>query len=126
MGAYVVPSSMIFAQSVIERGDKLFPVTLSYLQRLYLEVYGPAVFLGWAPACREFPIVKDGEVLSGGNIIVNSFSKFGAYEGRSDNLIPSIARMNKTSPSLTNFYLDTLEWYQLRIPWSMPPRQAAL
>ena len=106
-GAYVAPAYMVLAQSDIADGGKLFPVILSHLHILYLEVYVPAVSLGWAPARREFPLGYYGEGLSCSNIIINSLSKLGAYTGKFDNIIPIIERMNNPSPSLTNVYLDT-------------------
>ena len=51
---YVGPASTILPQSVITKGDELFPACLKHLRRLYPEVYGPGVqplevSLGQAP-----------------------------------------------------------------------------
>ena len=56
---------------------------------------------------QGFSTLKNGEGLSGNNLIINSFSKLGSYAGIFDNLSPSISRMNNPSPSLTHVYLDT-------------------
>ena len=42
--------------------------------RLYPEVYGPAVSLGWAPARRDYHLREDGEILSRGNLIIKTRS----------------------------------------------------
>ena len=107
VGAYVAPASTVLAQSVIAEGDKIFPGILSHLRRMYPEVYGPAVYLGWVPVRREFLIGEDVEVLSSGNLSINSFGKLGTYAGRFDNFSTSIAILNKPSPILTNISLDT-------------------
>ena len=107
VGDYVVPVSTVLTQSMILDGDELFPAILSQLRRLYPEVYSLAIYLVWVTAHREFLLGEDGDGLSGGNLSDNRFSKLGAYAGRFDNIIPSIARMNNPSPSLTNVYIDT-------------------
>ena len=56
---------------------------------------------------QGFSTLKNGEGLSGNNLIINSFSKLGSYAGIFDNLSPSISRMNNPSPSLDHVYLDT-------------------
>ena len=96
---------MVLVESIIEEGEKLFPAILAHLRRLYTEVSGPAVSLGQAPALRESPIGKHGEVLSGFSI--NIISKLGAYAGRFDSLSPSIAIMNNPIPIIPYVYLDT-------------------
>ena len=96
-GYYVEPESTVLAQSSIVEGDEIFPAILSHFRRLYPEVHGPVVYLGWAPARREFPLVEDGERPSGGNLSINSFIKLGTY----------IASINNPSPGLTHVYLDT-------------------
>ena len=50
--AYVAPASTALAQSAILEGGEVLIAILQYLQRLYMEVYGPAVSLGWDPDCR--------------------------------------------------------------------------
>ena len=102
-GAYVAPASTVLAQSAVSEGDELFLVFLSNLRKLYPEVYGPAVSLGWAPERMEFPI-REGGGLSGGTS-VNSFSKLGAYADRFNHI--NLSRMNNLSPNLTTVYLDT-------------------
>ena len=103
----MAPSSTVLIQSMIAEGGEIFPTILWDIQRLYPEVYSPVVSLGSAPAHREFPLREDGEGLSSGNLSINTFSKFGTYAGRFDNLGLIIARVNNPSPSLTNVYLDT-------------------
>ena len=104
-GAYVVPASTALTQSAVVEGEKLFTSILYNLRRLYPEVYGPAVSLGWAPERREFSL-EEGKGLSDGTS-VTILSKLGAYTGRFNNLSPCIARMNNHIPSLTNVYLNT-------------------
>ena len=55
---------------------------------------------------RDFPLGGGGELLSGVNITVNSFSQLGAYVGRFENISPFISRMNNLTPILTNIFLD--------------------
>ena len=69
------PESTVLAQSAIAEEGKLFPTILLHLRRLYPEVCGLAVSLGWVPAHRYFPLGEDGEVLSGGSLSINIFSK---------------------------------------------------
>ena len=92
----MAPASTVLTQYTITEEEKLFPAILAHLQRLYPEVYDPEVFLGRAPACREFPLREDGEGLSGDSI--NSFNKLGSYAGRFDNLSPIISRINNHRP----------------------------
>ena len=51
-GTFVAPASTVLAQSAILEGGEVFIAILQYLQRLYMEVYGPAVSLGWDPDYR--------------------------------------------------------------------------
>ena len=104
----MAPASTVLSQSAIAEGDELFLEILQHPQRLYPEVYGYAVSLSRAPSVRNHHLGEDGEGLSGGDIIINSFSKLGACAGSFNNIIPSTARMNNPSPILTNAYLDTL------------------
>ena len=106
VGDYVAPTSTVLTQPVVAEGGEIFWAIVSHLRRLYPEVYGPAVSLGRVPERREF-LLREGGIFSIGNSSVTKFSKLGAYTGIFNNLSPSIARMRNTSPSLTNFYLDT-------------------
>ena len=99
-------ASTIPAQYAIAEGGELFPACLKHLRRLYPEVYGPAVFLGWAPVNRDLHLGEDKSRLSRGNLINNTLSYLGVYAGRFKNMISSKARMNKTIPNSTNAYLD--------------------
>ena len=53
-GDYVAPASTVLTLSAVVEGDKIFPVILYNLRRLYPLVYGPAVSLDLAPERREF------------------------------------------------------------------------
>ena len=103
VGDYVEPASTVLAHSVVVEGGELFSEFLSNLRRLYPEVYGPAVSLGWVPERRKF-LLGEREGLSG-STSVNSFIKLGAYAGRFNHI--NLARMNNPSPNLTTVYLDT-------------------
>ena len=102
-GYYVAPASMVLSQSAVTEGDELFPALLAYLRRRYTEVYGSAVVTSLGPERREIQI-REGEGLRGGTSVHISI-KLGAYTGRFTNL--SLVGMNKPSPNLTTFYLDT-------------------
>ena len=93
-GDYVAPKSTVFAQSAIAEQDELFPEILKHLRRLYPEVYGPAVSLGWAPAFRHFHLGYYGAGLSGGNLLNNRFSELGACAGRFNHISSSTSRIN--------------------------------
>ena len=80
-GAYVAPVSTVLAQSKVAEGDELFTALLAHLRRRYPKMYGSAVGMCWAPECRDIQI-RGGEGLSGGNYIVHSSIKLGAYAGR--------------------------------------------
>ena len=100
--AYVAPASTVLAQSAVAEGDEFFLALLVHLRRLYPEVYGPAVAMGWAPERREIHI-GEGEVLSS-MTNVHSSIKLGAYIGIFNNL--SLAGMNIPIPNVTTVYLD--------------------
>ena len=91
-GDYVAPASTILAQSAIVEGDKTFPEIIQHLRRMYPEVYGTVVSLGWAPARSDLPLRETGAGLSSVNLVNNRFSKLGAYIGRFNNFSPSTAR----------------------------------
>ena len=76
---------------------------MAHLRRRYPEVYSSAVATYQAPDRREIQI-REGGGLSGG-ARVHSSIKLGAYAGTFTNI--SLAGMNKPSPNLTTFYLDT-------------------
>ena len=51
--AFVAPTSMVLAQYAVAEGGEHFPEFLEHIKRLYPEVYGPAIFIGWVPERRE-------------------------------------------------------------------------
>ena len=103
-GAYVAHASTVISQSAVAEGGEIFLALLAHLRRRYPEVYGSTLGMCRSPERRDIQIGEGGG-LSGGNSIVQSSIKLGAYEGRLANL--DLAGMNNPSPNLTTVYLDT-------------------